>query len=324
MIFLSGYNKLKTLDDTGILELTAMIGMVRPPKYHREFCEKPDNDFYGLFYDLLIDQSVPCAFELDWKWDPDDVFKHFERFFQEIDIKPINIWEDSDYQLYDIEYSVGDKSYTANVEDNQPSHLLSDIEKRLDDKQFIYINFGEDSYAYLIVSQDFDVERLIDITGLEPAKREITALPQPRYDIRHPNLKKDFKQPEKIFFVPTIICVEDSHTASRVLYRQTSSSNGESRASSQVWAGRILAGQAAYDGIAAELKEELDYAGRFDYTFAGYDGTFKDKKGKDVHRYSLGIFLYDKPFPGYTKGGYAIELQKMTGFDINLFKAAFY
>lgn len=32
-------------------------------------------------------------------------------------------------------------------------------------------------------------------------------------------------------------------------------------------------------GIATELKAELNYTGRFDYSYGGFEGTFKDRKG---------------------------------------------
>jgi hypothetical protein len=76
--------------------------------------------------------------------------------------------------------------------------------------------------------------------------------------------------------------------------------------------------QTVKEGIAVELESELGYAGRFDYAFAGYESTLKDKQGKDVHRYRLTILLYDKSFSDTTRSGYEIDLQKMTGFSIGL------
>lgn len=313
------------LDEAKIIELAAMIGLSRLPKYYREFCEKPDNTFYDFFYELLIDQDACCAFELDWKWHPSDVFGHLEQYFRAIDIKLIDVEDDPDYQIYDAKYSVGDKTYIAHIEDYQPSHLLSDIEKHLGGKQIISIHFGEDSYAYLIVSKDFEIEKFMSITGFERTQPGIVASPQPRYDALHPNLKSDFPQPQKLFFLPTIIYVQDDHTAFRIQYRKSEErGQGGDGVLSQVWAGRVLPGQTVKEGVASELKEELSYAGRFDYTFAGYESTLKDKHGKDVHRYNLGIFLYEKTFADETKGGYKIELQKISGFDINLFKSNMY
>ena len=49
MIFLSGYKQLNPLDEVKVLELATMIGLIRPPKYYREFCEKDDNTFLRVF-----------------------------------------------------------------------------------------------------------------------------------------------------------------------------------------------------------------------------------------------------------------------------------
>lgn len=317
MIFLSAYKQLSPLDEVKILELATIIGMNRPPKYYREFCENTDNTFYEFFYELLIDQDARCAFELDWKWHPSDVFGHLEQYFHALDVKLVNIGEDPDYRIYDVKYSVGDKTYIAQVDDYQPSHLLSDIENHLGGKRIISIHFGEDSYAYLIVSNDLDVERFMSITGLERTKPGVIASPQPRYDTRHPNLALNYKQPQKIFFLPNIIYVEDDRNGYFFCYKK-SDSNATVTYNHPVWAGRVLPGQTVKEGIAFELESELGYRGRFDYAFAGYESTIKDKQGKDVHRYKLTILLYDKSFSDTTRSGYKVDLQKMTGFSTGL------
>ena len=317
MIFLSGYKQLNPLDEVKVLELATMIGLIRPPKYYREFCEKDDNTFYEFFYESLIDQAARCAFELDWKWHPSDVFGHLEQYFPAIDVKLVDVEEDPDYMIYDVKYSAGDKTYIASVDDYQPSHLLSHIERLLDGKQFLGIHFGEDSYAYLIVPKDFDIEKFMSITGLERTQPGIVASPRPRYDVHHPNLKKDFRQPQKLFFLPTIMYIEDDQNGYFFRYKK-SGSNATVTYNHPVWAGRVLPGQTVKEGIAVELESELGYTGRFDYAFAGYENTIKDKQGKDVHRYRLTVLLYDKSFSDTTRSGYKIDLQKMPGFSIGL------
>ena len=274
MIFLSGHNQINTLDEAKILKLAEMIGVDRSSKYYQEFCQKPDNNFYDFFHDLLIGQSPQRGFKLDWKWNP------------------------------------------------------IDTEKLLDSEQLISIYFGDESYNYLVVPKDFDIERFMSITGLERTTPEIIASLRPRYDVRHPNLEKDFRQPEKLLFLPIIIYIEDDHTAFSLRYRKLRKEQGEdvetSIVLSQPWTGYILPGQTTEEGVANKLKEELSYVGRFDYNFAGYEGTTKDEQGKDIHRYSLGIFIYDKTFVDITESGYKIELHKIRGFDANLFKRNIY
>lgn len=157
----------------------------------------------------------------------------------------------------------------------------------------------------------------MSITGLERTKPGVIASPQPRYDARHPNLAPDYKRSQKIFFLPNIIYVEDDQNGYFFRYKK-SDSNATVTYNHPVWAGRILPGQTVKEGIAVELESELGYAGRFDYAFAGYESTLKDKQGKDVHRYRLTILLYDKSFSDTTRSGYEIDLQKMTGFSTGL------
>lgn len=317
MIFLSSYKQLSPLDEVKILELATIIGMNRPPKYYREFCEKTSNTFYEFFYELLIDQDAWCAFELDWKWHPSDVFGHLEQYFRAINIKLIDVEEDPDYLAYEVTYRVGESTATIKVNFSEPNQLLNDISRWLPDKQFIDLNFGEDSYSWLIVPKIFDTERFLEITGLKRTDERASLPPQPRYDARHPNLAPDYKRSQKIFFLPNIIYVEDDQNGYFFRYKK-SDSNATVTYNHPVWAGRILPGQTVKEGIAVELESELGYAGRFDYAFAGYESTLKDKQGKDVHRYRLTILLYDKSFSDTTRSGYEIDLQKMTGFSTGL------
>lgn len=58
---------MNTLDEAKILELAEMIGVGRSSEYYQEFCQKPDNNFYDFFHDLLIGQGAQYGFKLDWR-----------------------------------------------------------------------------------------------------------------------------------------------------------------------------------------------------------------------------------------------------------------
>lgn len=288
--------------------------------------------FYEFYFDVLLQQKVPLAICIDWKWHPEGIFLQLSGSILGGGLRLITVENDPNYLAFDVAYTDGIDATNMKVGFADPNQLLVSLKgypSYLMGRKFIAVNFSEDSYQWLVVPEVFDIEVFKQLTGLREDEYEPAPPLQPRYDSRHPNLKVDFKQPQKLFFLPTIIYVKDDHTAFRVQYRK-SEEHGQagdtnvSRASSQVWAGRVLLGQTAKGGIASELKEELSYVGRFDYTFAGYEDTLKDKQGKDVHRYNLGIFLYDKAFADVTRGGYKIELQKISGFDINLFKSNMY
>lgn len=297
-----------------------------------DFFSSEECTFYEFYFDVLLQQKAPLAICTDWKWHPKDIFLQLNESILGDGLRLIAVHNDPNYLAFNVVYTDGIDATNMKVGFADPNQLLVSLKgypSYLTGRKFIAVNFSEDSYQWLIVPEVFDIEAFKQLTGLQEDEYEPAPPLQPRYDSRRPNLKVDFEQPQKLFFLPTIIYIEDDHTAFRVQYRKSKEhgrggDTNVSRVSSQVWAGRILPGQTAKEGIASELKEELSYVGRFDYTFAGYESTLKDKQGKDIHRYNLGIFLYDKTFADETKGGYKIELQKISGFDINLFKSNMY
>lgn len=314
--------KLKPLDKDKADIISELIGLKNPPDYgdffaatNPQYDTDDPRDFYDFFYDVLVGQDAPCTINFDWKWRPDDVFWQLKQYLPTYDIELLDTKDDPDYLAYEVTYRVNENTASINVNFSEPNQLVSGISKWLPDKQFVGLNFGEDSYSWLIVPKTFDTERFLEVTGLKRTEERAGLPLQPRYDVRHPNLAPDYKQPRKIFFLPNIIYVEDNQNGYFFRYKRP----GSDEVFNQVWAGRILAGQTAKEGMAVELESELGYTGRFDYAFAGCESTLKDKQGEDVHRYRLTVLLYDKSFSDMTQSGYKINLQKMTGFNINTF-----
>jgi hypothetical protein len=324
IILMIAETRLKSLDKDKANIVSELLGLKHPPDYsdffdaaNPQYNTDDPRDFYHFFYDVLVEQNALCAINFDWKWHPDDVFWQLKEYLPTYDIELLETKDDPDYLAYEIAYRIGASTATIKVNFSEPNQLLNDISRWLPDKQFVDLNFGEDSYSWLIVPKTFDAERFLEVTGLKRTG-ESAGLPlQPRYDARHPNLTLDYKQPKKLFFLPKIIYVEDDQNGYFFRYKK-SDSTAIVTYNHPVWAGRILAGQTVKEGIAVELESELGYTGRFDYAFVGYESTIKDKQGKDVHRYWLTVLLYDKSFSDTTRSGYKIDLQKMTGFDIDL------
>jgi hypothetical protein len=316
--------ELKQLDKDKASILWGLLGLTIAPEYddffdgtNPQYYASDSWDFCGFFYDVLLEKNTPCVVHFDWKWHPDDVFWQLKQNLPAYDIELLEAKDDPDYLAYEVSYRVGKNTANIKVNFSEPNQLLNDISRWLPDKQFIDLNFGEDSYSWLIVPATFDTERFLEITGLKRTDERASLPLQPRYDARHPNLALDYKQPRKIFFLPNIIYVEDDQNGYFFRYKK-SGSNATVTYNHPVWAGRVLPGQTVKEGIAVELESELGYTGRFDYAFAGYENTIKHKQGKDVHRYRLTVLLYDKSFSDTTRSGYKIDLQKMPGFSISL------
>ena len=315
---------LQSIDKDTADRIVALLGLSDVD--YGDFFSARTCDFYDFYFDVLLEQKISCAIHTDWKWQPEHIFSQLNMSTLGNGIEIIAIKDNPDYLAFDITYVYESNEASIKVSHSEPNRLIENIEhhsSRLMGRSFVEIDFSEDSFSWLIVPEPFDVELFMHLTGLQASQNRPTLPPQPRSDSRHPNLATDYQQPQKIFFLPTIIYVENGVSAYMVQYRnQVESSQFNKERSSEllahVWAGRVLPGQTVKEGIASELKEELSYVGRFDYVFAGYESTLKDKQGKDVHRYNLTIILYDRAFADTTKGGYIIELQKINDFDIDL------
>ena len=263
---------------------------ISPAPDMRDFLNNSEEKDFYFFFDSLIENNVACAISADWKWEPDDIFWQLEKYFTD-HIKLVSSeWIQSD-ESYQIEYTYDGKSTTLNVPFTNPDELLDSVSQHLKDRKFIAINFLDDSYSWLIVPKDFDTELFCALTGL--------AVERPASRIEIPkNFAEGFKQTEKLFFSPSIIYVDEKQTGYEM--------------PGQIWAGRILPGQTIREGIAAELKTELNYLDRFDYSYDGFEGVFKDRKGRDIKRYRLTVYLFDKTFQSKMAGGADIRLRKIS------------
>lgn len=284
------YTSQENLSEESVQTILNLLEVSPTPDITDFLNNAEEKDFYTFFFDVLIENDIACALDIDWKWKPDDIFWQLESYFTNRVKLLSSEWIQGD-ESYQIEYMFDGRSTMLNVPFANPDELLDSISQHLKDREFIAINFLEDRYSWIIVSNDFDTELFCTLTGLAVEK------PAPRPEIPK-NFAEGYKQTEKLFFSPTIFYVDEK----QVGYEMPG----------QVWAGRILPGQTIREGIATELKAELNYLERFDYSYNGFEGTFKDRKGRDIKRYSLTIYLFDKTFQSKMAGGADIRLRRIS------------
>jgi hypothetical protein len=66
-----GSPKLLDLSEGSVRELLKLL-QVTTSLDVSSFQKQPEGerDFYNFFFDVLIEQNVPCAIDIDWKWSP--------------------------------------------------------------------------------------------------------------------------------------------------------------------------------------------------------------------------------------------------------------
>lgn len=288
---LSLFYKPKTISKDAIPAIFELLKISQTPN-DTQFLSNPESErtFYNLFFEIIDEDSIPCALTIDWKWHPKDLFRQLEKHLG----KEVIALVGSEYvsaSLYRIEYSYYGKPQTLLISTNNPNWLLDQISKQLKDRTFIKIGFSyEDSYSWLIVPKDFNVKLFCELTGLVHEK------PKLRKEAPK-NFTEGYKQTEKLFFSPTIIYVDRDGVGYDM--------------PGQVWAGRVLPGQTIKEGIATELKVELNYTDRFSFAYEGFEGVFKDRKGRNIKRYHLTAYLFDRTFQSKMAGETDIRLEQI-------------
>jgi hypothetical protein len=175
-----------------------------------------------------------------------------------------------------------------------PDALLDAISKHMEKKSFIALDWSQDRHSWLLVPKSFDIDAFCKITGGAFEQPKVTQAQRPPEEFA-----EGYKVREKIFFTPQIIYIGSDKTGFDM--------------PGQVWSGRILPGQTVRDGTAAELMTELKYSGRFDYAYDGYLGVTKDRRGKNIKRYGIKVYLYDKSFQSKMAGSADIRLRERVG-----------
>jgi hypothetical protein len=289
---LSLFNSTQAISKNSI-DTTLELLEVSPAPNSDQFLSNPESErtFYDFFFEVLVENDISCALTLDWKWEPDDLFWQLERHLSK-EVISLNNSESISAKLYRIEILIYGKPQTLLISINNPHWLLDELSRQLKNTRFIDVVSPEDHYSWLITPKHLDIDRLRSLTGLTTKKLK-TETPK--------SFAEGYRQSEKLFFSPTIIYVDKS----QVGYEMPG----------QVWAGRILPAQTIKEGIATELKEELNYTGRFSYSYDGFEGLFKDRKGRDIKRYRLTICLFDKTFHSKMAGETDIRLERIPNKD---------
>lgn len=94
-----------------------------------------EKDFHNFFFDVLVENNIPCAIEIDWKWEPDDLFWQLERYFPTLKLTH-NEWIPSD-SCYQINYMLHGKSEAVEVAFDNPDGLFESLSHHLTDCKFI-------------------------------------------------------------------------------------------------------------------------------------------------------------------------------------------
>jgi len=292
MISLVANQELHKLDSTRLQTLFHLLDINLPPNTPGFLdTDNVSHNFYDFFFDILLDKELPCAINIDWRFSPEDIFWHFEKYYADASIQYLTDEYANDEGLYNITYRHNSEEIHTTVSEDHPSQLVTELVSLLPDREVIEIDFLEDSYSWLIIPKGFDVAVFCDVTGLEYKETQEKLNVAPKF------FTEGYKQIEKIFFTPTIFYVDDTKN----IYHMPN----------QFWSGRILPGQTVREGIALELQETLQYEGRFDYQYEDFIGVDQDRKGRNVNKYHLSIFLYDRSFKSKMAGEADIHLVKL-------------
>jgi hypothetical protein len=282
----------KDLDAWSLQKIFEFLKIAAPPDVSSFLAQEDGKrDFHSFFFEVLVEKEIPCVVDVDWKWEPEDLIRQIAPQFPDGDLKFIESSLDEN-EVYMIVYQLGPTTETLHVGFDEPGTILEVLANGMDDKKFIALDFLEDRYSWLITPKSFYTEAFCVLTGATIAQKEpVSAEDVPEF------FTEDHKLPEKIFFSPSIMYVDNGQMGYEM--------------PNQVWSGRVLPGQTVREGIATELMKELGYSGRFDYTYEGYRGAFPDRKGRSIKKYAIDVYLYDKNFQSKMAGEGDIKLRRI-------------
>lgn len=269
----------KEMDEAETQELCRILG-IDSKVQTKDFLENDDGPHnFTEFFSVLVDQNVPVALDIDWRWGPDDLFWQVQRYYSDarielIDAKEIYDEKDNNFKAWRIKYRLNDDEKEIEVDFDRPGDLLEALKPDTRSK-IVEINFLEDAFSWLIVPDAFNENRFIEITGAEPAQNTVSL----DIDVAAP-------LPNKVFFYPALIGLQRGDKIYGVY-----SINPQYGVVD--WAGRVLAGQTFQQGIATELKSMFDYDGDFEISAISYKDEIPDRQGKLTKRYDVWIRLTD-------------------------------
>lgn len=268
----------KEMDEAETQELCLMLGVGSKAEIKKFLANDAEpHGFYQFFFDVLVEQAIPNAIDIDWRWAPDDLFWQAQRYYADSSIELVDA-----HEIYDennnitswwVKFQVNGKQKEIEVAFERPGDLLEAIKPNIQSR-LVDINFFEDRYSWLIVPDTFDDKRFTEITGGKISKQ---AKPLD-VDLVAP-------LPNKIFFYPAMVSIQRGNETYGVFCvdPQTNQIAG--------WAGRVLAGQTFQEGIATELKSVFGYDGDFEFGSVSFKDEVPDKKGTLIKRYDVWIKL---------------------------------
>lgn len=271
----------KQMDEAETQEFCHILGIDSKVQI-KDFLENDDepHNFVEFFFEVLVEQNIPIALDIDWRWGPDDLFWQVQRYYSDarielIDAKEIFDEKDNSITSWRVKYRLNDDEKEIEVDSGRPSDLLDALKPDTRSKM-IEINFLEDRFSWLIVPDTFNEKRFIEITGAELSQETVPL----DVDLIAP-------LPNKVFFYPALVGLQRDDKIYGVYCI-------DPRTSGIIdWAGRILPGQTFQQGIATELKSVFDYSGSFELGTVSYKDEVPDKQGALIKRYDVWIKLTD-------------------------------
>lgn len=238
------------------------------------FNSQDPHDFYSLFYEsLLVDRAI----NIDWRWAPEDIVGQITYLLPKhgIELVSSNEIKAQDGEItYKIEFKLDNHHYKLEVPFEEPGAMFDFLNKLIHPHQFIALDTKSDEYCWLLISDSFDISELCKIAGLRRSSTE----KQSKAVAENANIKLEGKQSVKLFFKPTIYLYKNGQ-------RYVVKYKYPNVAGYGTWAGRILPGQTIHEGVAAELRKELNYFGPFEIenvTFHDYGADRKKQESRTL------------------------------------------
>lgn len=285
MIYFDGDNVSKQLTRADINTIFDLLMINDRPNVDDFLAnEGSERTFYELFFEVLRDKNVPVAIDIDWRWEPGDIFWQVndalpeqDFHFDEVTGQMMDYDKSGNAKSWYIEWLQQGKERAFTVDFAHPDQLFVAFEKLMPDHQFIAINFFEDRYSWLVAPKYFNGSKFCELTGCTVSSIIDELNAEPTKPLKH-----------KIFFYPTQI-VQTTDAATSLVYCVNPEKDEVI-----LWAGRILPGQTIKEGIASELKEMLGYSGDFSYEVQSLRDKIPDKRGVEIERYNVHLNLYDE------------------------------
>ncbi len=147
-----------------IAQLSRIIGIDANDYIEQmESGNREDVLFSDFFLDYLVDNGN-VAVGIDWKWEPDDIVSQLKHMLVEHTFKLAKN-ETQDGTSFDIELEIDGHKKTLHLSLDEPDLLLETVNKVLESKQFIAVDFDDDSYNWLLVPNDFSPEFFAELSG---------------------------------------------------------------------------------------------------------------------------------------------------------------